>query len=97
MKRILLAIIALIAVAGCGGETAFPEATGDGRIRMINAISTSPEIAFLIEERALDNVAYKSNSSPQRWDNLTYTFNFEISRLLANREHADRQPPCRRG
>lgn len=80
MKRILLAIITLAAVAGCSGETALPEATGDGRIRMINAIPSSPEITFLIEERSLDSVAYKSNSSPQRWDDLTYTFNFEISR-----------------
>ena len=49
---------------------------------MINAIPTSPEIAFLIEERSLDSVAYKSNSSPERWDDLTYTFNFEIRRPL---------------
>ena len=82
MKRTLLAIIALATVAGCGGETALPEATGDGRIRMINAIPTAPEIAFLIEERSLENVAYKSNSAPGRWDDLTYTFNFEIRRPL---------------
>lgn len=82
MRRILPAIFALAAVAGCGGDTALPDATGDGIIRMINAIPTSPEIAFLIEERALDSVAYKNNSSPARWDDLDYTFNFDISRPL---------------
>lgn len=79
-RTTLLAIIAATAVAGCGGDSTLPEATGDGTIRMINAIPTSPEIGFLIEERALDSVAYKNNSSPQSWDDLTYTFNFDISR-----------------
>ena len=82
MTRVLLAIIAAATMTACGGESALPEATGDGAIRMINAIPTSPEIGFLIEERALASVAYKSNSSPERWDDLNYTFNFEIRRLL---------------
>ncbi len=82
MTRILFAVIAAVTIAGCGGESALPEATGDGVVRMINAIPTSPEIGFLIEERALDSVAYKNNSAPERWDDLTYTFNFEISRPL---------------
>ena len=82
MTRILLAIIAAATIAGCGGKSSLPEASGDGVIRMINAIPTSPEIGFLIEERALGSIAYKSNSSPERWDDLTYTFNFEISRPL---------------
>jgi hypothetical protein len=91
MNRVLLAIIAAATVAGCGGESALPEATGDGVIRMINAIPTSPEIGFLIEERTLGSVAYKSNSSPQRWDDLSYTFNFEISRpLVSNTRIASR-------
>ncbi|HSM29314.1 MAG TPA: DUF4397 domain-containing protein [Woeseiaceae bacterium] len=80
-RSTLLAIIAATALAGCGSDSSLPEATGEGSIRMINAIPTSPEIGFLIEERVLDSVAYKSNSSPQNWDDLTYTFNFDISRL----------------
>jgi hypothetical protein len=79
-RTTLLAIIAATAVAGCGSDSALPEATGDGTVRMINAIPTSPEIGFLIEERALESVAYKNNSSPQSWDDLSYTFNFDISR-----------------
>lgn len=81
MTRItLLAILAAAAIAGCGGDSALPVASGDGTVRMINAIPTSPEIGFLIEERALEGVAYKNNSSPQNWDDLAYTFNFDISR-----------------
>jgi hypothetical protein len=49
MTRVLLAIIAAATIAGCGGESALPEASGEGVIRMINAIPTSPEIGFLIE------------------------------------------------
>ena len=79
-RTILLAIIASTAIVGCGSDSALPEATGDGSIRMINAIPSAPEIGFLIEERALEGVAYKTNSSPQRWDDLTYTFNFDINR-----------------
>ena len=82
MMRRLLAFIAVTAIVGCGSGSSLPEATGKGVIRMINAIPTSPEIGFLIEERALDSVPYKSNSSPGRWDDLSYTFNFEISRPL---------------
>lgn len=82
MKRALLAIFALTIIAGCGGDSTLPVATGKGSIRMINAVPTSPEIGFLIEERVLDGVAYKSNSTPQNWDDLTYTFNFEINRPL---------------
>jgi hypothetical protein len=91
MRRILLAIIVAATVAGCGGESALPEATGDGVIRMINAIPTSPEIGFLIEERTLASVAYKSNSAPEQWNDLSYTFNFEIARpLLENTRIASR-------
>jgi hypothetical protein len=79
-RNTLLAIIVATAVAGCGSDSALPEATGDGTVRMINAIPTSPEIGFLIEERALEGVAYKSNSSPASWDDLAYTFNFDINR-----------------
>ena len=79
-RTILLAVIAATAIAGCGGESQLPTASGKGTVRMINAIPTSPEVGFLIEERALEGVAYKTNSSPQNWDDLAYTFNFEVNR-----------------
>lgn len=85
MQRLLsgsvaAAIVAAAIIAGCGSESSFPQATGEGIIRTINAIPTSPTVSFLIEERTLDTVTYKSISSPDRWDDLNYTFNFQIVR-----------------
>ncbi len=80
LSQLLAVIVIGFAIGACGSESSLPVATGEGSIRMINAIPTSPEIGFLIEERALDGVAYKTSSSPGRWDDLEYTFNFEISR-----------------
>jgi hypothetical protein len=80
LSQVLVFFVAAFTIGACGTESRLPVASGDGTIRMINAIPTSPEIGFLIEERALDGVAYKSNSTPESWDDLEYTFNFEISR-----------------
>lgn len=80
MKRISIALVALImasGIAACGGDSKFPVATGKGSVRAINAISTSPQVGFLIEERPLDAINFKSNSSPRDWDNLQFTFNFD--------------------
>jgi hypothetical protein len=79
MKRILTAsaILAALALAGCGGESRFPEATGEGSVAAINAIPTSPAISFLIEERLIDRVDYKTSSPTSTYDDLEYTFNFE--------------------
>ena len=79
MKRIPPVFVAAAIVAGCGSESSFPEATGEGNVRMINAMPASPAVSFLIEERTLDTVSYKNISSPARWDDLAYTFNFQIS------------------
>jgi hypothetical protein len=82
ISQILAGIILALAIGACGTESSLPTASGKASIRMINAIPTSPEIGFLIEERALDGVAYKRNSTPADWDDLEYTFNFDISRPL---------------
>ena len=82
MKRFipLLAVLAM-ATAGCTTESNFPEATGKGIVRAINAIPGSPAIVFLVEESARESVDYKSASAAgtaARWDDLSYTFNFEV-------------------
>jgi hypothetical protein len=79
MKHYLLLAICMAAVSlgGCAKESGFPEATGKGSVRAINAIPTSPTFAFLIQERGIGNVTYKSASSPSSFDDLEYTFNFE--------------------
>jgi hypothetical protein len=80
MKRFLLLVgsVAALALIGCGGDTGLPEATGESNIRAINAIPSSPGIAFLIEERGLGNVDYKQSSNSASYDDLEYTFNFDV-------------------
>ncbi len=80
MHRILVPIIVFIALltAACGGDPSLPEATGKGRIRAINAIPMSPDVNFLIEERRIGSVLYQGSSSLVSYDDLNYTFNFEV-------------------
>ena len=90
MRRFLLLVgcICMLALSGCGGESSLPVATGKGSIRAINAIPTSPSIAFLIEERVLANVIYKQSSNTVRYDDLGYIFNFEV--LFSGENQRDR-------
>jgi hypothetical protein len=83
MKHYLLTglLAAAVAIAGCARESDLPKPTGEGDVRAINAIPTSPNISFLIEERLISAVEYKSQSSSTTWDDLDYTFNFNT--LLA--------------
>ena len=80
MKRYLSTALlaAAIAVAGCAKESDLPTPTGEGAVRAINAIPASPNIGFLIEERLITTVSYKSNSDSTNWDDLEYTFNFQV-------------------
>jgi hypothetical protein len=80
MKRIyvLLTCAATLLASACGSDSSLPVATGKGSIRAINAIQSSQEIRFLIEERSLGAVAYQEGSSPAQYDDLNYTFNFEV-------------------
>jgi hypothetical protein len=80
LPKLAASLLALV-LAACSGESSLPEATGKGSLRAINAIKTSPEIAFLIEERSIDAISFKNASSTASWDDLNYTFNFEV--LLA--------------
>ncbi len=73
----LLAALA-ITIAGCTTDSNFPDATGKGTVRAINAIKGSPPVVFLIEERTLGSVDYKAATTPQSYDDLSYLFNFEV-------------------
>jgi hypothetical protein len=70
ISQVLVAVFIAFAISACGSDSRLPTASGKGSIRMINAIPTSPEIGFLIEERAIDGVAYKNGSQPASWDDL---------------------------
>lgn len=80
MQKNLRPIIVLLTLltAACGGDPNLPEATGKGSIRAINAIPMSSDINFLIEERRLSTLVYQGASSPVSYDDLNYTFNFEV-------------------
>ena len=80
MKRIfiLLSCTAALLLGACGKESPLPKATGKASIRAINAVKTSQEINFLIEERNIGSVAYAAATSSTRYDDLDYTFNFEV-------------------
>jgi len=74
----LLALAALAAVmAGCA-KSSQPIATGKGEIRGINAIVGAPEVQFRIEERNIGSIAFKQGTTYDRYDNLTYNFNFDL-------------------
>jgi hypothetical protein len=77
MKRLVIACIAAAAISACSSESNLPVATGKGSIMALNAISTSPEIGFLIEERTAGAAVFKANTAPRDWDDLDYTFHFE--------------------
>lgn len=80
MQRIflLLSCAGVLVLGACGSDSGFPEATGKGSVRAINAVLTSPEIDFFIEERILGQIAYKQGSTTARYDDLEYTFNFDV-------------------
>ena len=78
MKRffLLIALGAALIVAGCG-ESQRPQATGKASIRAINAMKGLPAVLFFIEERGLGTLDYKESSGLNRYDDLSYVFNFE--------------------
>jgi hypothetical protein len=75
---LLLALTAGLFLGACGGGSQLPVASGKASITAINAIYGSPEINFLIEQRPIAQVAYKSTTATVSYDDLPYTFNFDI-------------------
>jgi hypothetical protein len=65
-------------MGGCT-ESALPQASDKGSIDALNAMPASPVVGFFIEQRALGGVAYKDSLGAQAYDDLTYTFRFEIN------------------
>ncbi|MBT8110923.1 MAG: DUF4397 domain-containing protein [Gammaproteobacteria bacterium] len=80
MKRILilLSCTAALLLGACGKDSSLPQATGKANIRAVNAIQSSPEISFLIEERTAGSATYTEATAPVRYDDLDYTFNFQV-------------------
>ena len=80
MKRtfLLLALTAGVFLGACGGGSQLPVATGKASITAINAIYGSPDMNFLIEQRTIGQISYKDTTAIASYDDLDYTFNFDI-------------------
>jgi len=74
----IFAGLAVLLLAACGNDSDLPEASGKATFRAINAIPTSGEISFRIEERGIGTANYKEVTAASAWDDLTYNFNFEV-------------------
>ncbi len=75
----LLILLVIVCSSGCGSNnTSFEEATGEGSIQALHAISDLGPVNFLIEETTLANIDYKESSGITDYDDLTYNFNFDI-------------------
>ena len=69
-------LLVALTVLGCA-ETNFPVATGNGNIRGLNAAVTTPDIAFLLEERVIGLSRFKESTAIRQFDNLEYSVNFD--------------------
>ena len=81
MRQCLSIIAALMLAVGCSSDSSLPNPTGKGSVRALNAVSGSPDIRFLVEERFQAGIGYKEASTGRRWDDFEYRFNFEVSFL----------------
>jgi hypothetical protein len=76
--KLLAAIVFVVTAASGCAESTRETASGKGQIRGINSIVTAPDVAFLIEERALASLSFKENSGFNSYDDLSYNFNFDV-------------------
>jgi hypothetical protein len=77
-RAMVASALAFAMLVGCS-ESQLPQATGKGTINAINAMPSSPTVNFLIEERTLGSIGYKSSLGAVPYDDLSYNFNFEYS------------------
>lgn len=82
--RTLFFAFGVLVLAGCSGGSQFPEPTGKGTFRAINAVADSPTLEFRVENAGLvtgspffDTVSFRSVSGAQEIDDFDYEFNFD--------------------
>jgi hypothetical protein len=90
MKRtfLLMACLSALILTACTNDSSLPTPSGKGSIRALNAIPASPNIRFLIEERALGSLGYNQSTTQTRFDDFEYNFNFEV--ILPGASNSDR-------
>lgn len=77
--RSALMLALTVAVLSACAESAREEATGKSGIRAVNAIADAADVLFKIEERSLGGVGFADASQLQRYDDLSYNFNFDLT------------------
>ena len=65
-------------VGGCSDSNNDQTVTGKGSIRAIHAVGDISNVSFLIEETVLAVLDYKEASGISEYDDLEYTFRFEV-------------------
>jgi hypothetical protein len=80
MKRtaVLLTLAGAMFLGACDNESSLPVATGKASIRAINGVKTASDVGFLIEERTLGTAGYRQITTLNRFDDLSYNFNFDV-------------------
>ncbi len=76
LSGVALFAISGVLLSGCA-KTDRQEASGKGVLVAINAIVDAPDVAFRIEERSLGAVAFGNATPVNRYDDLTYIFNYD--------------------
>ncbi len=75
---LLLTLVSGLSLGACSSDSNLPNPTGKASITAINAIHGSPDMNFLIEERSIGTVAYQNTTATVSYDDLDYTFNFDV-------------------
>jgi hypothetical protein len=80
MNRTSVGLLAVIAffISACNPEPGLPDPSGKASVRAINAIPASPTINVFIEARGIGSMTYKNSTPTERYDDLDYTFNFDV-------------------
>ncbi len=84
-----LPLLAFVLLLSACGDSSLPTVSGKGNIRAVNGISSAPSVSFLIEERSIGAVDYRQITplgTTSSYDDLNYTFNFEV-RFLGEAEN----------
>ena len=70
--------LACLLIAACSSSNNNDTVTGKGSIRGIHAVPDINTVSFLIEETLLATLGFKDASGVSEYDDLEYTFSFEI-------------------
>ncbi|MCH9693596.1 MAG: DUF4397 domain-containing protein [Gammaproteobacteria bacterium] len=71
-------LAAIFLLAGCPDSSNTETVTGEGSIQALHAVPNLGSVSFMIEETLLSTLTYKQSSGITEFDNLEYTFRFDV-------------------